>query len=191
MPESPAAATLPGMATREEERELIHEVADAVGALMEFWGFKRVMGRLWAVLYLVGEPLSAAELCERLAISSGAASMTLADLERWGVVKRSRKPGDRREYFEAETDVWKMVSRVLRERELSQIESAVEIFDRARERLLRAIPPGEQARVSRMAERIARLGDLARVGRGLLTAIVQQHKVDLGPLVRFASRRRS
>jgi HTH-type transcriptional regulator, glycine betaine synthesis regulator len=191
MPESPATATLPGMATREEERELIHEVADAVGALMEFWGFKRVMGRLWAVLYLVGEPLSAAELCERLAISSGAASMTLADLERWGVVKRSRKPGDRREYFEAETDVWKMVSRVLRERELSQIESAVEIFDRARERLLRAIPPGEQARVSRMAERIARLGDLARVGRGLLTAMVQQHKVDLGPLVRFASRRRS
>src|SRR5215467_294282 len=72
MPESPAAATLPEMATREEERELIHEVADAVGALMEFWGFKRVMGRLWTVLYLSGEPLTAAELCERLAISSGA-----------------------------------------------------------------------------------------------------------------------
>ncbi|HEX9603320.1 MAG TPA: MarR family transcriptional regulator [Myxococcales bacterium] len=178
------------MATREEERELIHEVADAVGALMEFWGFKRVMGRLWTVLYLTGEPLGAAELCERLAISSGAASMTLADLERWGVVKRSRKPGDRREYFEAETDVWKMVSRVLRERELSQIERAVEIFDRARERLLRAVPPGEQARISRMVDRIARLADLARLGRGLLTAMVQQHKVDLAPLVRFASRRR-
>ena len=190
MPEGPAAATLPRMATREEERELVHEVADAVGALMEFWGFKRVMGRLWAVLYLIGEPLTAAELCERLAISSGAASMTLADLERWGVVKRSRKPGDRREYFEAETDVWKMVSRVLRERELSQIERAVETFDRAREHLLGAVPPGEQARVSRMAERIARLSDLARVGRGLLTAMVQQHKVDLAPLVRFAGRRR-
>jgi DNA-binding MarR family transcriptional regulator len=123
MPEAPAATTLPEMATREEERELIHEVADAVGALMEFWGFKRVMGRLWTVLYLTGEPLAAAELCERLAISSGAASMTLADLERWGVVKRSRKAGDRREYFEAETDVWKMVSRVLRERERSPPES--------------------------------------------------------------------
>jgi HTH-type transcriptional regulator, glycine betaine synthesis regulator len=193
MPEAPAAPTLPEMATREEERALIHEVADAVGALMEFWGFKRVMGRLWTVLYLEPEPLTAAELCERLAISSGAASMTLADLERWGVVRRSRKAGDRREYFEAETDIWKMVSRVLRERELSQIERALEVFDRARERLLRAIPPGEQARVARMVERIGRLGDLARVGRGLLSAMVQQHKVDLGPLVRFASsaRRRS
>ena len=105
MPESPAATTLPEMATREEERELIHEVADAVGALMEFWGFKRVMGRLWTVLYLTGEPLGAAELCERLAISSGAASMTLADLERWGVVKRSRKPGDRREYLDRKSVV--------------------------------------------------------------------------------------
>src|SRR5918912_881500 len=62
------------MATREEERALVHELADAVGALMEFWGFKRVMGRLWTVLYLTGEPLSAAELCDRLAISTGAVS---------------------------------------------------------------------------------------------------------------------
>src|SRR5947209_7681673 len=172
------------MAARESE--LLHEVADAVGALMEFWGFKRVMGRVWTILFLRGEPLSAAELCEQLAISSGAASMALSDLEHWGVVRRSRKPGDRREYFEAETDVWKMVSRVLRERELLQIERALEIFDRARARLQRAIPPGEQARIARMVERIGRLGDLARVGRGLLTAMVQQHKVDLAPLVRFA-----
>src|SRR5947208_4040306 len=177
------------MAARESE--LLHEVADAVGALMEFWGFKRVMGRVWTILFLRGEPLSAAELCEQLEISSGAASMTLAELEHWAVVRRSRKPGDRREYFEAESDIWKMISRVLRERELLQIERALEVFDRARERLLRAIPPGEQARISRMAERIAHLADLARVGRGLLTAMVQKHKVDLGPLVRFASRRRS
>jgi len=60
----------PGM--REQERDLLHEVADAVGALMEFWGFKRVMGRVWTILFLRGEPLSAAELCEQLEISTGA-----------------------------------------------------------------------------------------------------------------------
>jgi HTH-type transcriptional regulator, glycine betaine synthesis regulator len=178
------------MATREEELSLLHEVADAVGALMEFWGFKRVMGRIWTTLYLSEDPLSAAELCERLEISTGAASMTLTELERWGVVTRSRRPGDRREYFEAETDVWKMVSRVLRERELSQIERALEVFERARERLQRAVPPGEQARIARMVERIGKLADLARVGRALLGAIVQQGRVDLAPLMRFASGRR-
>ena len=179
------------VATREEELSLLHEVADAVGALMEFWGFKRVMGRIWATLYLSEDPLPASDLCERLEISTGAASMTLNELERWGVVMRSRKPGDRREYFEAETDVWKMVSRVLRERELSQVERALELFERARERLQRAIPPGEQARISRIVDRIGKLADLARVGRALLAAIVQQGRVDLTPLVRFASRRKT
>ena len=173
------------MAARESE--LLHEVADTVGALMEFWGFKRVMGRVWTILFLRGEPLSAAELCEQLAISSGAASMALAELEHWAVVRRSRKPGDRREYFEAETDIWKMISRVLRERELLQIERALEVFDRAREQLARGGAPGEHARLQQISERIARLGDLARLGRGLLVAIVQQGKVDLAPLMRFAS----
>jgi len=169
------------------ESELLHEVADAVGALMEFWGFKRVMGRVWTLLYLRSEPLSAAELCEALDISSGAASMTLAELEHWAVVRRSRKAGDRREYFEAETDIWKMISRVFRERELVQIERALEVFDRAREQLVRTGAPGEHARLAQISERIGRLADLARIGRGLLVAVVQQGKADLGPLMRFAT----
>ena len=170
-----------------KETELLNEVADAVGALMEFWGFKRVMGRIWALLFLRGEPLVAAELCEQLAISTGAASMALAELEHWAVVRRSRKPGDRREYFEAESDIWRMISRVLRERELLQIERALETFDRAREQLPRSGAPGEQARLAQVAERIGRLSDLARLGRTLVAAIVQQGRVDLSPLMRFAT----
>jgi DNA-binding transcriptional regulator GbsR (MarR family) len=172
------------------EAELLHEVADAVGSLMEFWGFKRIMGRIWSLLYLRDEPLSAAELCEELAISTGAASMTLSELEHWGVVKRSRQPGDRREYFEAETDIWRMVSRVLRERELLQIERALETFDRVREQLVRTAAPTERSRLDEISERIVRLADLARLGRGLLGAVVAQGKVDLGPLMKFARTRR-
>src|SRR5436305_5070809 len=166
------------------QRELLQEIADTVGALMEFWGFKRVMGRVWALLYLRDEPLSMSELCEQLEISSGAASMTLAELEHWGVVRRSRKAGDRREYLEAETDIWKMISRVLRERELLQIERALEVFDRAREQLARGGAPGEHARLQQISERIARLGDRARLGRGLLVALVQPGQVDPAPLSR-------
>jgi HTH-type transcriptional regulator, glycine betaine synthesis regulator len=187
MPADPTSIMQSDMGPKDHERALLHEVADAIGALMEFWGFKRVMGRVWTLLYLRGEPLSAAELCEQLAISSGAASMTLAELEHWAVVRRSRKPGDRREYFEAETDVWKMISRVLRERELLQIERALSVFDRVRERLAALGAAGERARLEQISGRIARLADLARVGRGLLVALVQQGKVDLGPLMRFAS----
>jgi DNA-binding transcriptional regulator GbsR (MarR family) len=173
------------------ESELLQEIADAVGALMEFWGFKRVMGRIWALLYLRGEPLTAAELCDDLDISTGAASMTLAELEHWGVIKRSRKAGDRREYFEGETDVWRMVSRVLRERELLQIERALEVFDRVKELLSRNAAPGERSRIDEIAERISRLADLAKLGRALVSALVSQGKVDLAPLMKFARPRKA
>jgi len=185
---APAPTMEPG--TKEPERELLHEVADAVGALMEFWGFKRVMGRVWALLYLRADALSASELCDQLSISSGAASMALAELEHWAVVRRIRKPGDRREYFEAETDIWKMISRVMRERELVQIERAIEVFERVREKLRTMPAPGERSRLEEIADRLGKLVDLARVGRGLLVALVQQGRVDLGPLMRFPRSRR-
>ena len=53
---------------------------------MAFWGFKHNMGRIWATLYLSERPLTARELKEGLGISVGSVSMTLAELERWGVV---------------------------------------------------------------------------------------------------------
>ena len=69
-------------------------VSDAVGRLMEFWGFKRNMGRIWSVLYLSPEPLSAEDLRQALRLSSGAVSMTLSELARWGVVKKVWVAGD-------------------------------------------------------------------------------------------------
>src|SRR3954468_6525988 len=190
MPDRPGSAMDSDMGPREQERELVHETADAVGALMEFWGFKRVMGRVWALLYLRGEALPASDLCDQLSISSGAASMALSELEHWGVVRRIRRPGDRREYFEAETDIWKMISRVLRERELAQIERVLEVFERARDRLRAMASGGDRNRLEEIVERLGKLSDLARVGRGLLMAMVQQGRVDLGPLMRFARPRR-
>jgi DNA-binding transcriptional regulator GbsR (MarR family) len=174
------------MASDAEEKALLEEVTGAVGTLMEFWGFKRAMGRTWALLYLEDDALSAAELSERLQLSAGAVSMTLTELERWAVVKRTKRMGERREYFEAETDVWKMISRVLRERELRQVESALEVFARAHAALGKNVPAGERARVEALRERLSGLAELARIGRGLLQSIVEKAHVDLGPLTRLA-----
>ena len=55
---------------------------DAVGNVIEFWGFKRNQGRVWALLYLRGEPLTAGEIERELDLSKGGVSMLLRDLER-------------------------------------------------------------------------------------------------------------
>lgn len=175
---------------RQAEAELL--VAEAVGRLIEFWGFRAVLGRIWAVLYLSEKPLAAAELCERLSISTGAASMSLAELERWGVVTRHRPPGARKDFFEPETDVWKMVSRVYRERELVQIEQALAAFARATELFDLAAKVGDTQgrRAGRFArERTANLVELAQLGRSLLRGLVEKGRVDFGPLLAWRKER--
>ncbi|HEY6878827.1 MAG TPA: hypothetical protein VI299_12445, partial [Polyangiales bacterium] len=106
-------------------------LSDAIGRLMEFWGFKRHMGRIWTVLYLSDEPLGATELRDKLQLSAGSVSMALNDLLRWGVVKKIWMHGQRRDYFVAESNLWKMISRVFRERELVEIVEAITAMESA------------------------------------------------------------
>ena len=158
------------------------KVADAVGALIERWGFKRNMGRVWALLYLEQAPQSAADLCERLSLSSGSMSMILAELGQWGVVRKTWLPGERREYFEAETSIWKMVSRVLRERELRWIQDALEQFTAADGALAAAVDREGTGRAQRIAARVAGLTQLARVGAHLIESILSGESVDALPI---------
>jgi len=164
-------------------------VSDVVGRLMEFWGFKRNMGRVWTVLYLSPDPLSAEDLRHGLKLSSGAVSMTLSELSRWGVVRRVWIQGERKDFYTAEVQLWRMISRVFNEREKSEVSSAIDAFEdalRKLEALARtASDPATRARAELQRERIAQLLELARLGRRLLDALVSTAKVDAEPLARF------
>jgi DNA-binding transcriptional regulator GbsR (MarR family) len=165
-------------------------VADVVGGLMEFWGFKRHLGRMWTLLYLEPSPLHAGDIAERLSMSTGAVSMTLSELTKWGVVKKAWIPGERRDYYEPETNIWKMVSRVFRERELVQIQAAIESFERATAELGANDTPtpradDDAARRAFAVERIERLLHLARLGETLLSGILAGEAVDASPLQLF------
>lgn len=167
-------------------------MAEAVGRLMEFWGFKRNMGRVWSVLYLSDRPLSARELKEGLGVSVGTVSMTLTELQRWGVVRQTWRKGSRSRLYEAETDLWKMITRVLRERERAEIEIALGEFGAAlahAKARMRSRDAAERARAKVQQERITALLKLAHLGRSLLDALVTTGRVDLSPLARFLRRR--
>lgn len=94
---------------------------EAVGNVIEFWGFKRNQGRVWALLYLRDAALTATELEDQLGLSKGGVSMLVRDLERWGVVLRVRTPGSSAWHYAAETDLMRMVTRVVGEREANFI----------------------------------------------------------------------
>lgn len=167
-------------------------VSDVVGRLIEFWGFKRNMGRIWAVLYLSPDPLSAEELREALSLSSGAVSMTLSELSRWGVVRKVWVQGERKDYYAAEVQLWRMISRVFNERERAEITSAIDAFEEALTSLQKhrtSTDPETRARADLQAERIRQLLDLAKLGKRMLDTFVSTAKLDADPLVRFLLQR--
>jgi DNA-binding transcriptional regulator GbsR (MarR family) len=162
-------------------------VTDLIGRLIEFWGFKRNMGRVWAILYLSPEPMSASDIRDTLQLSTGAVSMTISELARWGVVKRVWVPGERRDYFTAEVQLWKMISRVMAEREGGEISAAIEAFEEALASLEGHLAgdEAERARAELQRSRIQALLDLARLGKQLLTMLLSTAKVDAEPLSRI------
>lgn len=160
-------------------------VADAVGALMELWGFRRQLGRVWAVLFLSERPLAAPDLCDRLRISTGLLSMSLSELRRWGVVRPVGVPGDRKEHFEAETNVWRLVARVLREREKRAVEEALAAFERALADVRAAladVDPAVKAAARFKVKRLQTLADLSRAALNVLKLLVDSARADIGPL---------
>src|SRR5688572_29367706 len=99
-------------------RQAQDEVAEIFGNIAAFWGFTRTQGRIYGLLFLSAEPLGHKDIQSRLGISAGSTSMTLASLAQWGVVRR------RDRFYEAETDMWKVITGVLRRRERDQVNDA-------------------------------------------------------------------
>ena len=163
------------------------QVAEMVGALIEFWGFKRNMGRLWCVLFLHDRPMSAEELRSFLSVSTGTISTTLGELQRWQVVRKADAPQERREFYVAETNIWTMVSRVFRERELGEIERSISLFREARETFKSQIValPEDVKQIEFADGRVKELLELAKIGQTLLSGILAGDSINASPLALF------
>jgi HTH-type transcriptional regulator, glycine betaine synthesis regulator len=169
-------------------------VSDVVGRLIEFWGFKRNMGRIWSILYLSPEPLSAEDLRQALRLSSGAVSMTVNELLRWGVVRKVWVQGERKDFYTAEVQLWRMISRVFNEREKSEIVVAIESFEEALADVSKQRHSSDakvRARAELQYERIKQLLELAKLGKRLLDTLLATAKLDADPLVRFLLRQQA
>lgn len=116
---APADETAPKVSPHLSNWEAV--AIDAVGNVIEFWGFKRNQGRVWALLYLRDVTLTAAQIEGELDLSKGGVSMLLRDLERWGVILRVRSTSETSWRYRAETDLLKMARHVIEEREFAFI----------------------------------------------------------------------
>lgn len=157
--------------------------ADTMGELITFWGFKASMGRIWTLLYLSREPMSADAIVARTGLSAGAVSMALAELQQWGIVDRAVQSGERKRHFKAETDVWGIVRRVIRERELRLVGRSVQRFTEAvhlLEETLKEHPDDHDAAF--MLTRLRGLLGLSQIGYRIVESFAGTGMFTLDPI---------
>jgi DNA-binding transcriptional regulator GbsR (MarR family) len=108
------------------KNEHLEALIDLWGEMGAVWGINRSMARVHALLIGSERPLSLDDISDRLQISRGNASMVLKELRSWGVVRRVREGGDRRDFYVPEPDVWTMFFRIGRERKRRELDPALE-----------------------------------------------------------------
>lgn len=102
------------------------EFIQSWGALGSSWGINRTMSSIHALLMASNKPLSTEEIMEALTISRGNANMNTRALIDWGLVKKHRIAGDRKEYFVAGKDVWEIARQIIKERRKRELLPVIE-----------------------------------------------------------------
>ncbi|MBC7553787.1 MAG: transcriptional regulator [Taibaiella sp.] len=92
------------------------------GVLGSQWGINRTMAQIHALLLVSPEPMSADDIMTELKISRGNTNMNVRELINWGIVEKVLKPGERKEFFSAEKDIWTVSMRIVKERKRREVE---------------------------------------------------------------------
>lgn len=98
------------------------------GAFGTQWGINRTMAQIHALLLVSVNPLTQDDMMEALSISRGNVNMNIRDLIGWGLVDRVIISGERKEYFTAEKDIWKVATQIIKERKKRELDPMIKLL---------------------------------------------------------------
>ena len=103
------------------------------GAFGTHWGINRTMAQIHALLLVSSDPITQEDIMAELDISRGNTNMNIRELINWGLVERVLLTGERKEYFTAEKDIWKVVKQIVKERKKRELEPMLQLLDKLEE----------------------------------------------------------
>jgi HTH-type transcriptional regulator, glycine betaine synthesis regulator len=130
---------------------------EGLSQISRFWGFPKGMGAIFAVLYLSPAPLSLDEITAQTGLTKGAISTEVRALARLGLVHRSSKLADRKDYYEAETDFYQSIRSILKERQNAEFDRAVGSVKETLNKLESGQVSGDEAELQFILERVRAL----------------------------------
>lgn len=98
------------------------------GAFGTHWGINRTMAQIHALLLVSVDPITQDDIMEQLTISRGNVNMNIRDLIGWGLVERVIISGERKEYFTAEKDIWKVATKIIKERKKRELDPMIKLL---------------------------------------------------------------
>lgn len=98
------------------------------GEMGATWGINRTVAQIYALLYLSPDPLTAEQISETLSVARSTVSTGLRELQGWGIVRVVHVLGDRRDHFEAMSDVWEMFRAILTERKRREMDPTLAVL---------------------------------------------------------------
>jgi HTH-type transcriptional regulator, glycine betaine synthesis regulator len=132
------------MTTTEYDR-IVRRLVEAAGHASQSLGIGRVMGQIFAYLYLSREPRSLDDLTSALGISKGSASMGVRQLEQWGALEKVWVKGDRKDYYRARDSFGKIIKSIIRDLAGKRIESSAILLNEVEELLNKKGQKGDKA----------------------------------------------
>jgi len=147
------------------------------GAMGTAWGINRTMAMIHALMMTTPDPMTTDQVMEALTISRGNANANLRELVGWGLLRPVAVKGERKDYYEAEKDVWKMFCAITRERKRREIEPALAVLEDCAERTkkLKSKEAQEFARMMR------ELGDFVNVASTVMDRISRSERSKVVP----------
>ena len=92
------------------------------GEMGSRWGVNRTVAQIHALLYLSPNPLSAEEIADTLGVARSNVSTSIKELQSWNLIRTVNVMGDRRDYFDAMSDLWDMFMVIMAERKKREID---------------------------------------------------------------------
>ncbi|MFZ5909818.1 MAG: GbsR/MarR family transcriptional regulator [Chloroflexota bacterium] len=153
--------------------QLKQEFTEGMSQISHFWGFPKGMGAIFAALYISPRPLSLDELVRQGGLTKGAVSTNVRALARMGLVRPSTRLGDRKDYYEAETDFYKAIRAILKERHNSEFDRAVASVRETLGKLEAGRGGEDEAERQFLLERLRALQSFFDALDGLVNAVVR------------------
>lgn len=98
------------------------------GEMASRWGVSRTVSQMHALLYLSERPLPADEIADTLNVARSNVSVSLRELQGWGLIKPVHVLGDRREHYEALQDITQLFRVIVEERKRRELDPTIALL---------------------------------------------------------------